>query len=75
MGQIFSQNQLKRLNPVNANCPVCQTSGKLPNLAGRFFIINSTDCQCNSCNTIFEKSKFFKPVVDAEIADDEKIVI
>jgi len=70
MGQIFSQSQLKQSNPVNENCPVCQKSGKLPNLAGRFFIINSTECQCNGCKAIFDKNKFFKQVVtDAEIID------
>jgi len=49
--------------PVNYDCPVCKDSGKLPNMAGKFFIINESECQCNGCNTIFEKSRFYKPVV------------
>jgi hypothetical protein len=70
MGQIFSQSQSNQLNPVNVNCPVCQKSGKTPNLNGRFHIINLNECQCNGCKAIFEKKKFFKPVVtDAEIVD------
>jgi hypothetical protein len=47
-------------NPVNYDCPVCQSSGKLPNSAGRFFIINDTQCQCNGCKTVFNKEQFFK---------------
>jgi hypothetical protein len=68
MGQQISHSQFQ--NPVNYNCPVCQQSGKLPNLGGRFYIINLKECQCNGCNAIFEKKEFFKPVVtDAEIVD------
>jgi hypothetical protein len=62
MGQLFSQ--IERPGPVNHDCPVCQKSGKLPNLAGKFFIINLNECQCNGCNTIFDKNTFFKPVSD-----------
>jgi hypothetical protein len=47
-------------NPVNYDCPVCQSSGKLPNTVGRFFIINDTQCQCNGCKTVFDKEQFFK---------------
>lgn len=50
-------------NPVNYNCPVCMSSGNLPNIGGRFFIINKTECQCNGCNSIFNKSRFYKPYV------------
>jgi len=78
MGQLFSQ--IERPGPVNYDCPVCQKSGKLPNLAGKFFIINLKECQCNGCNTIFEKKLFFKTVVDSEIytnsttrSDDTKV--
>ena len=51
---------LESLNPVNYDCPVCQETGKLPNIAGRFFIINESECQCNGCQTVFEKSRFYK---------------
>ena len=47
---------------VNANCSVCMKSGKLPNLIGRFFIINEKECQCNGCNTIYEKKGIYKSV-------------
>jgi len=54
--------------PVNYHCPVCQKTDKTPNMAGRFFIINLTECQCNGCGTVFDKSKFYKPVIfDAEV--------
>jgi hypothetical protein len=57
MGQYFSSYNT---NPVNYDCPVCQSSGKLPNSGGRFFIINETQCKCNGCNSVFDKSRFFK---------------
>lgn len=55
MGNQFSQQTLK----CNYNCPVCKSTGATPNMAGRFFIINETQCQCNGCNTIFEKTMFY----------------
>ena len=68
MGQYFSSYNT---NPVNYDCPVCQSSGKLPNSGGRFFIINETQCKCNGCNSVFDKATFFKtadntppPVID-----------
>ena len=50
-------------NPVNNDCPICKSSGKLPNMGGRFFIINETECQCNGCNTIFKKELYYKNTV------------
>lgn len=52
------------LAPVNYNCPKCmEGNNKIPNIAGRFFIINETQCQCNGCNTIYPKSQFYSPVI------------
>jgi hypothetical protein len=45
---------------VNYDCPVCQETGKLPNIAGRFFLINEKECKCNGCNTVFDKNRFYK---------------
>jgi len=59
MGQIIA----RELNPVNYNCPTCKKSGKLPNAAGRFFIVSLTECKCNGCNTVYPKSKFYKTFV------------
>jgi hypothetical protein len=74
MGQKISHTQFS--NPVNYDCPVCQQSGKMPNLGGRFFIINLKECQCNGCNSIFEKNRFYKPVVVGEkIPDNEKQIM
>jgi hypothetical protein len=47
---------------VNANCSICMKSGKMPNLVGRFFIINEKECKCNGCNTIFDKKDIYKQV-------------
>ncbi len=52
-----------RTKKCNYHCPFCRTSGATPNMAGRFFIINETQCQCNACNSIFEKEWIYsKPV-------------
>lgn len=59
MGQKSSRIQ----NPVNYNCPKCKETGKLPNLAGRFFIVNLNECKCNGCDTIFPKSRFYKTII------------
>lgn len=55
MGTTFSHQAKK----CNYHCPVCKASGSTPNMAGRFFIINETQCQCNGCNTVFEKEMFY----------------
>jgi len=66
MGQTLSTSQLYEQNPVNYHCPTCKQTGKTPNLAGRFFIINDNECQCNGCKTIFPKSQIYMPVVAGE---------
>lgn len=70
MGQYFS---LSQLNPVNYDCPICQASNKTPNMAGRFVIINETQCQCNGCKTVFEKEKFYKSSTTKN--DDDKNIV
>lgn len=57
MGNILSPNIIK---PINYNCPICMEEGNLPNIAGRFYIINNNQYQCNGCNTIFPKHRFCK---------------
>ena len=59
MGQTHSSDFYDS-HPVNYDCPVCMNSNKLPNIAGRFFLISETECQCNGCKTTFEKSRFYK---------------
>ena len=56
----FSSNTIK----CNYHCPICRESGKTPNMAGQFFLINSTQCQCNACHTIFDKNLFYAKSVD-----------
>ena len=57
MGQPISKNA------VNYYCPECKKTNRVPNMAGRFFIINETQCQCNGCNTIFPKTQFYKKII------------
>jgi hypothetical protein len=33
-------------------------------MAGRFFLINNTQCQCNACHTIFNKDLFYAKSAD-----------
>jgi len=57
----------------NYHCPVCKQSGKLPNLKGRFFLIDDNNCQCNGCNTIFDKLLYYKntlPVVEGTLLNN-----
>ena len=49
-------------NPVNYECPVCIQSKKIPNAGGKFFLINDKDCQCNGCNSIFDKKQFYSQI-------------
>jgi hypothetical protein len=58
-------NMSSSRNKCNYHCPVCRATGKTPNLAGRFHLVSDTHCQCNACNSIFEKGIVYKPVVFA----------
>lgn len=70
MGQQFSCIPTSQI-ACNYHCPVCKTSGKIPNINGRFFIINDTQCQCNGCNSIFEKKDhYLKVVLDTVLQED-----
>jgi hypothetical protein len=53
-------------NTCNYDCPICKQSGKEPNINGKFFLINDLECQCNGCNTIFPKERFYAKVVDSK---------
>jgi hypothetical protein len=69
MGNVFEKNaQQQPIFDVNEkcnyNCPTCQKSGRTPNMAGRFFIINDLECKCNACDSIFPKERYFKIVID-----------
>lgn len=57
MGNTTSHNIIK---PVNYNCPICMKTNKLPNIAGRFYIINENECQCNGCDRKFKKNIIYK---------------
>lgn len=52
-------NRLSQTTKCNYYCPVCKASEKLPTISGRFFLINATQCQCNACNTVFQKELFY----------------
>ncbi len=66
MGSRFSYST--NPNACNYYCPVCKISGKEPNLAGRFFLISETQCQCNGCNNIFDKSIIYRPVINDAVS-------
>jgi hypothetical protein len=58
MGNIISYNIVER-NICNYDCKVCRDSGNLPNILGRFYIINEKECICNGCNTIYKKEGIY----------------
>jgi len=76
MGQCVSNDYVPlHTANVNYNCPVCRDTQQLPNIAGRFFIINETQCQCNGCNTVFDKKLFYQPgIVIVEANGSERVV-
>jgi len=58
-------NNVSVAPPVNYDCPTCMAGrNKLPNIAGRFHLINETECRCNGCNTVYPKTLFYKDVSD-----------
>ena len=59
MGNIL---QTQSIPANNYFCPKCTAKNELPNAAGRFFIINDKQCQCNGCGTIYDKTIIYKPV-------------
>ena len=65
MGNTLTPNIVQ---PVNYNCPVCSKSGAIPNIAGRFFIINEKECECNGCGSKFPKSQFYKTVINDAVS-------
>jgi hypothetical protein len=60
-----------RTQKCNYYCPFCRTTGATPNMAGRFFIINETQCQCNACNSIFKKELIYSKPIDPSNLDGE----
>ena len=60
-----------QITKCNYNCPVCRASGSVPNMAGRFYIINTYECQCNGCNTIFSK-KILSFQQDYDLNEDDR---
>ena len=57
MGSYLSK--IKERNGVNYHCPVCKSSGKTPNLVGKFIEINEHQFKCNGCNSIFNKKSVY----------------
>lgn len=67
MGQSSSTNSDK----VNINCPNCMSKGKLPNLAGKFHLINNEECKCNGCGNIYKKDIIYKTDIESNIFDEK----
>lgn len=50
---------------VNYNCEGCmRNKNAIPNMGGRFFLINDTQCQCNGCGAIYNKTEKYISAVD-----------
>ena len=76
MGQCLSNDYMPlHSSKVNYNCPVCRDTEQIPNIAGRFFIINETQCRCNGCNTVFDKKLFYQPgIFTVEAMENVQVV-
>ncbi len=46
----FDTNRIK----TNYDCEVCQSTGRPPNMLGRFEKINNEQEQCNGCGTVYQ---------------------
>ena len=64
MGNCISSTGFERrpIRASNYHCPKCMLYNELPNAAGRFFIINERECQCNGCGTVYNKNIAYTPV-------------
>ena len=49
----------RTMRKCNALCPVCAKSEHTLNIVGRFFLIENGMCQCNGCNSVFNKKLFY----------------
>ena len=58
MGSYLSK--IKKRDGVNYDCPLCKKSGKVPNLVGKFELINDQYFKCNGCNSIFNKNVIYQ---------------
>jgi transposase-like protein len=52
-------SKIKERNGVNYHCPMCKSSGKIPNLVGKFIEINEYQFKCNGCNSYFNKKSIY----------------
>ena len=58
MGSCLSK--IRERDGVNYDCPVCKKSGKVPNLVGKFILINESQFKCTGCNSIFNKNNIYQ---------------
>lgn len=54
MGQIFSKSAKMHCN---YDCTICKKSGNVPNILGRFIIIENDNFKCTGCNNMFTKEE------------------
>jgi hypothetical protein len=52
-------SKIKERNGVNHDCPVCKNTKKVPNLVGRFILINEYQYKCSGCDSLFNKNTIF----------------
>jgi len=59
-------SKIKERNGVNYHCPVCKSSGKTPNLVGKFIEVNEDQFKCNGCNSFFNKKSIYSLYANKE---------
>jgi hypothetical protein len=40
----------------NYDCEICKKTGNLPNILGKFIMMENDKIRCTGCNTVFEKN-------------------
>ena len=44
----------------NYHCNICKKTGRVPNMAGRFYTVGENQYQCSGCMVVFERDSVSK---------------
>ena len=67
-------SKIKERHGVNYYCPVCKNSNKVPNLVGKFILINDYQYKCSGCNSIFNKNSIYSLSMKNEPITLERVI-
>lgn len=67
-------SKIKERNGVNHDCPVCRNTKNVPNLVGRFILINDYQFKCSGCDSVFNKNSIFSFYSDKKQITVENVI-